>query len=117
MTSNGWHVPAAEYTVVVDGLKALVSHDISWFLTHFCLQLHNFHLQKINRIYIFRTFCQIKEQVATQFPKKITRTGRSRNHLAHSNFHKHFQRRYQKGRCNPINLQNKVNLDLTKLHD
>ena len=37
--------------------------------------------------------------------------------MAESNFHKDCQPRHQKGRCIPINLQNKVNKELKKSFD
>ena len=43
--------------------------------------------------------------------------GRSKNHVAKSNFHKYFQPRHQKGRRIPINLQDKVNTALKRILD
>ena len=51
------------------------------------------------------------------FPEFISRTGRYKNHVAKSKFHKDFQPKHQKGRRIPINLQEKVNIELDKLLD
>ena len=41
VTSNGWHILAAEFTVVADGIKQLI------FLINLHLQSHNSHLKKL----------------------------------------------------------------------
>ena len=41
--------------------------------------------------------------------------GRSKNHVAKSNFHKYFQPRHQNCRPIPINLQDKVNKALKRI--
>ena len=40
-----------------------------------------------------------------------------KNHVAKFKLNKNFQPRHQKGRRTPINLQDKVNKELKKLHD
>ena len=60
---------------------------------------------------------EFKEQIAKTFPELILRIGRSKSHVAKSKFHKDFQPRHQKGRRIPINLQEKVNIELKKLLD
>ena len=72
--------------------------------------------QKSNRVNNISS-PEFKEQIAKTFPELISRTGRSKNHMTKSKFHKDFQPRHQKGRRIPINLQEKVNIELKKLLD
>ena len=60
---------------------------------------------------------EFKEQIAKTFPELISRIGRSKNHVAKSQFHKELQSRHQKDGRIPINLQEKVNNGLKKLLD
>ena len=72
---------------------------------------------KDNHINIISSSSEIKEQIAKTFPSLVSRTAISKNHVAKSNFHKDFQPRNQKGRRIPINLQDKVKIELKNLLD
>ena len=58
--------------------------------------------------------CPFKTRIAKQFPQLISRIGRSKIHIVKSKFHKNFQPRHQKGRRVPLNLQERVNSEITK---
>ena len=55
-----------------------------------------------------------KEKIALQFPGLISCSEDQKNRVANSKFHRHFQPRHQKGESIPINLQDKVFIELEK---
>ena len=99
ITGNGWTCDSATFTVVADGLKSLIGHDLFDQLGSAVTQ-STFH--KGNRVNI--SSLEFKEQIAKTFPELISRIGRSKNYVAKSKFHKDFQPRHQKGERVPINL-------------
>ena len=56
--------------------------------------------------------CPFKTRIAKQFHQLITRIGRSKIHIVKSKFHRNFQPNNQKGRRVPINLQERVNIEI-----
>ena len=65
---------------------------------------------------ILPTF-ELKELIEKTFPNLISHVGKSKTHVLKLNFHKKFQSRHQKGRRIPMNLQDKVNIELKKMLD
>ena len=113
ITRKGWICDAAIFTVVADGLKSLIGRDL---FDKLGLAVTQSTSQKNNRVNNISS-PEFKEQIAKIFPELISSIGRSKNHVARSKFHKDFQPRHQKGRRIPINLQEKVNIELKKLQD
>ena len=113
ITSNGWTCDSATFTVVAQGLKSLIGRDL---FDQLGLAVTQSTSQKGNRVKNISS-PEFKEQIAKTFPELISRIGRSKNHGAKSKFHKYFQPRHQKGRSIPINLQEKVNIELKKFLD
>ena len=111
ITSKGWACDSATFTVVADGLKSLIGCDL---IAQLGLAVTQSTFLKGNRVNNIAS-PEFKEQIATTFPGLVLRTGRSKNHVAKSKFHKDFQPRHQKSRRIPINLQEKVNNELRKL--
>ena len=98
ITSKCWTCDVATVTVVADRLNSLIGRDLSTS-------------QKNNRVNNISS-PEFKKQIAKTFPELISRIGRSKNHVARSKFHKDFQPRHQKVRRIPINLQEKVIIEL-----
>ena len=96
---------------MADGLKSLIGRDLFNQLGLAVTQSTLIKGNSVNNI----TSPEFKEQIAKKFPCLVSRIGRSKSHVAKSNFHKNFQPRHQKGRRIPINLQDKVNTELRKL--
>ena len=113
ITSNGWTCEFAIFTVVADGLKSLISRDV---LDQLGLAVTQSTSQKCSRVNVISS-PEIKQQIAKTLPKLISRTLRSKNHVAKSKIHKDFQPTHQKGRRIPINLQEKVKNELKKMLD
>ena len=113
ITSKGWTCDTATFTVVADRLKSLIGRDL---FDQLGLAVTQSTSQKGNRVNNIPS-PEFKEQIAKTFPELISRIGRSKNHVAKYKFHKDFQPRHQKSRRIPINLQEKVNIELKKLLD
>ena len=113
ITSKGWNCDAAIFTVVADGLKSLIGRDLFGKLGLAVTQSTSQKGNRVNNI----SSSEFKEQIAKTFPELISRIGRSKNHVARSKFYKDFQPRHQTGIRIPINLQEKVNIELKKLLD
>ena len=111
VTSKGWACDTANFTVVADGSKSLIGRDLFDQLGLAVTQSSFLKGNSINNI----ASPEFKEQIAKTFPCLVSRIGRSKSHVAKSNFHKDFQPRHKKGRRIPINLQDKVNAELRKL--
>ena len=97
----------------MDGLKSLIGRDL---FDKPGLAVTQSTSQKGNRVNNISS-PEFKEQIAKTFPELTSRIGRSKNHVAKSKFCKDFQPRHQKGRRIPINLQEKVDIELKKLLD
>ena len=113
IASKGWTCDSATFTVVAEGLKSLIGLDLFDQLGMAVTQSTSQKGNHVNNI----SSPEFKEQIAKTFPELILRIGRSKSHVAKSKFHKDFQPRHQKGRRIPINLQEKVNIELKKLLD
>ena len=113
ITSKGWACDSATFTVVADGLKSLIGRDLFDQLGLAVTQSTSLKVNRVNNI----SSPELKEQIAKTFPGLISRIGRSKSHVSKSKFHKDFQPRHQKGTRIPINLQDKVNIELKKLLD
>ena len=113
ITSKGWTCDLAIFTVVADGLKSLFGRDL---FDKLGLAVTQSTSQKGNRVNNILS-PEFKEQIAKTFPDLFSLIGRSKNHVAKSKFHKDFQPRHQKSRRIPINLQEKVIIELNKLLD
>ena len=113
ITTKSWTCDAAIFTVVADGLKSLIGRDL---FDRLGLAVTQSTSQKGNRVNNISS-PEIKEKIAKTFPELISHIGRSKNHVAKSKFHKDFQLRHQKVRSIPINLREKVNIELEKLLD
>ena len=114
MTSNGWYILAAEFTVAADYLKPLFSRDLFEQLGIAVTKLLS---AKDNESKIATPHCAIKEYVATKFPKLNARIERPKNHTTKSKFHRHTPPRHQEGRRIPTNLQDTVKQETTTLFD
>ena len=114
ITSNGWTSNSANFTVVANGLNSLIGRELFDNLSLSVTQSSSVQGNQVNTI---SSLFEFKEHIAKNFPYLISRIGRSKNHVAKSNFHKDYQPRHQKGRRIPINLQDKVNTELKKLID
>ena len=113
ITTKGWTCDSVTFTVVADGLKSLTGRDLFDQLGLAVTQSTSQEGNHVNNI----SSPEFKEQIAKTLPDLILRIGRSKNHVTKSKFHKDFQPRYQKDRRIPINLQEKVNIELKKLLD
>ena len=109
ITSNGWTFDSASFTVVADGLKSIIGGDL---FDQLGLAVTQSSSPKSNLVNNISSSSDFKEKIEKTFLNLISRIGRSRNHLAKSNFHKDIQPRHQKGRRIPISLQDKVNNEL-----
>ena len=114
VTSNGWHTPAAMFTVVANGMKPLIIRDL---FDQLGLAVTQSFSQTGNQVNAISPHSAFKEHRALQFPDLITRIERSKSHVAKSKVHKNFQPRHQKERRTPNNLQDKVNNEHKKLPD
>ena len=111
--SNNWYANPIETQVVTDGHRLLLGRDLFPALG---LSIQQSNSQKtVNQVE--QENCQIKKQIATDFPDLISRIGKSKLHRVRSKFHKHYTTSQQKGRRVPINLLHKVSDDLKKLSD
>ena len=111
LTSNGWTLNSATFTVVADALKSLIGRDL---FDHLGLAVTHFSSVQGKRVNTLSSSSEFKEHIAKNFPILISRIGRSKNHVPKSNFNKDFQPRHQERRRIPINLQDKVNLENSK---
>ena len=112
ITSIGWSSDTANFTVVEDGLKSLIDRDLFIQIGLAVTKSSSFQGNHVNTI---SSLSEFQEHIAKKYFNLISRVGRSKNHVAKSNFHKDFQPRHQKGRRIPINLQDKVNIELRRL--
>ena len=111
--SKGWTRDSALFTVAADGLKSIIGRDLFVQLRLAVTQSTSQKRNRVNNI----SSPEFKEHIAKTFPELILRIGRSKNHMAKSNFHKDFQPRHRKIRRMPINLQEEVKNELKKLLD
>ena len=114
ITSNGWTLNSAIFTVVVDGLKYLTGRDL---FNNLGLALTHYSFSQGNQVNNISSSSDFKKHTAANSPNLILRVGRSNNHVVVSKFHRDFQPRHQKCGRIPIYLQNKVNKELKKLLD
>ena len=99
-----------DVTVVEDGPRPIIERDLFSKL--------DFSLTQLKQVAnIDQKHCLIKKQIAFDFPRLITRIGKSLKHSVKSPFHKQFTPTHQTGRRVPINLQPLVNSELKKLLD
>ena len=113
IASNGWRIEAAEFVVVRDGLKPLIGRDLFDALRISVTQTPNSN--ESSMVNAITPQFPFKTRIAKQFPQLISRIGGSKIHIVKSKFHKNFQPKHQKGRRVPINLQERVNSEITKL--
>ena len=113
ITSTGWRIEDAEFVVVRDGLKPLISRDLFDALGISVTQTPNSNEGSMVNAIVPQ--CPFKTRIAKQFPQLISRIGRSKIHIVKSKFHKNFQPKHQKCRRVPINLQKRVNSEIKKL--
>ena len=111
IASNGWQIEDPEFKVVRYGLKPLIGRDLLDGISVTQTQNSN-EGSMVNAITLL---CPFKTRIAKQFPQLISRIGRSKIHIVKSKFHKNFQPKHQMGRRVPINLQERVNTEITKL--
>ena len=114
ITSIGWTSNSTTFTVVADGLKSLTGRDLFDHLGLAVTQSSSVQGYQVNTI---SSLSEFNEHIAKNFTNLILRIGITKNHIAKSNFHEDFQPRHQKGRRMPINLQDKVNMELKILLD
>ena len=84
VSSNGWNSRSATFTVVTDGLKSLTGWNL---FDQLVLAVTQFPCTG-NQVNTFLQYSEIKEYIALTFPNLISRIGRSKDHVAKSNFHK-----------------------------
>ena len=92
--SNGWSIEDAEFVVVKDGLKPLISRDLFEVLGNSITQtLCSNECKMVNTI---KTQCPFTTRIANQFPQLISCIGRSKSHIVKSKTRKIFQPKHQK---------------------
>ena len=97
---NDWIATGNDVTVVEDGHRPIIGRDLFPKL--------GFSLTQLKQVAnIDQNQCLIKKQIAFDFPKLVTRIGKSLKLSVKSTFQKKF----------PINLQPLVNIELKKLLD
>ena len=111
--SNSWRIKDAEFVVVRDGLKPIIGRDVFEALGISITQ--TLCSDGGNMVNTITTQCPFKTRIANQFPRLISRTGRSKVHIVKSKFHKNIQPKHQKGRRVPIDLQERFNSEIKKL--
>ena len=87
--------------MVADGFRPILGRDLSD-------QLGIAISQKPcpeNEVKTIETPCAIKQSLAKEYPKLISRIGKSKNHTVNSKFHMNHRVAHQKGRKVPIHLQ------------
>ena len=113
IASKGWRIEDAEFVVFRDGLKPLIGRDLFDALGISVTQTPNSN--EGSMVNAITPQCPFKTRIAKQFPHLISRIGRSKTHIFESKFHKNSKPKHQKGRRVPINLQERVNSEITKL--
>ena len=112
ITSSGRTFDSATFFFEADGLKSLIGRNLFHQLGLAVTQSTSLKGNLVNNI---SSSSEFKEQISKIFPELLSRIGRSKNHIAKSKCHKKLQPSHQKVRRIPINLQDKVNIELKKL--
>ena len=84
--SINWYANPIEIQVVTDGHRPLLGRDLFSVLGLSIQQSDN--QTTINQVE--QEYCQIKTQIATDFPDLISRIGKSKIHIVRSKFHKNY---------------------------
>ena len=111
--SNNWYANPIGIQVVTDGHRLLLGRDLFPALGLSIQQSNS--PNTVN--HVEQEYCQIKNQIATDFLDLTSRIGNSKLHTVRSKFHKHYTPSHQKGRRFSINLLHKVSDELNKLSD
>ena len=102
--------------MVEDGRKIIIGRDLFPSLGLAVEQQHQSETGKcVNNINNFA--CKIKETIAAQFPRLVSRIGLSKTHVAKSKFRQKLTAKHQKGRRVPIILQPRVTAKLERLQN
>ena len=102
-----------EIQVVTDGHRSLHGRDLFPALGLSIQQSNN--PRTVNQVE--HENCLIKKQIANDFPDLTSRIGKSKIHTVRSKFHKNYTPTHKKERRVPINLLDKVSIELYKLLD
>ena len=78
ITSNGWTLKSATFTVVADGHRSLIGRDL---FDHLGLALTQTSSVQGKRVNTISSLSEFKEHIATNFPNLISGMGRSKNHV------------------------------------
>ena len=114
ISSNAWNSHSAAFTVVDDGLKPLMGRDL---FNQLGIAVTQCSFSPGNQVNAILPSFELKGLFAKRFPNLISHVGKSKTHVVKLNFHKKFRPRHQRGRRIPMNLQDKVNIELKKLLD
>ena len=102
---NDWAAENVNVTVVEGGHRRIIGRDL---FSQLGLSL----TQTKPASNVDQNQCLIKKQIALDFPRLISRIGKSLKHTVKYTFHKHCTPKRQKRRRVPINLQPLVNTEL-----
>ena len=111
--SNGWRIEDAEFVVDKDELKPHISRDLFEVLGISITQTQ--FSDEGSMVNTINTQHPFKTRKENQFPQLTSRIGRSKVHIVDSKFHKNFQPKHQNVRRVPINLQERVNIEIIKV--
>ena len=116
--SGGWTIQTASFIVVDDRRANILGRNL---LPLIGIQLHQEKkpagksVLQVNSVENSDT--QIATWVRTTYPGLCTRTGRSKNHMVHTQFLSEFKALQQRGRRIPIHIQEKVEHEIRSLID
>ena len=116
--SGGWTIQTASFIVVDDRRANIMGRNL---LPQIGIELHQerkligkseLHVNNIDS-----SDTQIAAWVRTTYPGLCTRIGRSKNHMVHTQFLKEFKALQQRGRSDPIHIQERVENEILSLID
>ena len=111
MECNNWSEKNAQFVIVQNVLLPLIGRDL--FDT---LGIWIKEQQTTNKtVHCINTHNPIKEKINIEFPGLTTQIGKSKNHTVKSNFQKKIHVSHQKGRKVPMNIQDKIKIEIENL--
>ena len=114
--SGGWKIQSAPFIIVDDQEANIIGRKL---LPKIGVRL----IQKTNKQTVLNirekeeSDPDIKQWVEDNFQQLCIRIGKSKNHMMKTQFSKDFMKIQQKGRCIPVNFQERVEGKLNKLMD
>ena len=118
MESGGWTIQTASFIVVDDRRANIMGRNL---LPQIGIELHQerklIGKSKLHVNIIDSSDTQIAAWVRNTYPGLCTRIGRSKNHMVHTQFLKEFKALQQRGRSDPIHIQERVENGILSLID